>query len=204
MANILLYYYPNTKASRPRWALEELGLGYDLKKIDLQAGEHKTEAFKKIHPLGLVPAMDYNGTTFFESTAMCQFLADQYPEKKLAPAMNNPKRAHYYQWMNFALQHLEPEIVKFFMHTMRLPAEQQMKAEADAAVTKLTAYTECLENHLKQNEFLLGSDFSMADIVVGSGMIWAQSMNLLTNCSAIKSYTERLKNRAAYVKAKID
>jgi len=91
--DITLYYTPQTRAIRPRWLMEELGLEYKLQNIDLYAGEGETEEYKKINPLGAVPAMKIDGEVMLESGAMCHWMADYYADSKLAPAIQDAKSA---------------------------------------------------------------------------------------------------------------
>ncbi len=52
-----LYYAPKTRAGRVRWMLEELGVPYELHRLDLASGEHRTPEYLAVHPLGRVPAL---------------------------------------------------------------------------------------------------------------------------------------------------
>ncbi|MEZ4302554.1 MAG: glutathione S-transferase N-terminal domain-containing protein, partial [Polyangiaceae bacterium] len=103
-----LYFAPRTRATRPRWLLEQLGEPYELVNVDLEKGEHKQLPYLRIHPLGRVPALVDGDAVIFESIAICMYLADKYPEKKLAPPVGTPERGQYYQWMLFAASELEP------------------------------------------------------------------------------------------------
>ena len=75
-----LYYAPQTRATRPRWLLEELEVPYELIRISLAQGEQKKPEYLKIHPHGLVPALVDGGVTLFESSAICLYLADKFPK----------------------------------------------------------------------------------------------------------------------------
>ena len=101
--DIELYHTPQTRSSRPRWLLEELGTPYRLRSVDLFGGERNPA-----HPLGSVPAINIDGETLIESGAICHWLADRFLDKGLAPAMDDPRRARYEQWMFFVPATLEP------------------------------------------------------------------------------------------------
>jgi len=90
-----LYYSPQTRAGRPRWLLEEIGAPYEIASLDLKKGEHKQPEYMKIHPHGAVPALIDGDLALFESAAICMYLADKYPEKKLAPALGTPARGEH-------------------------------------------------------------------------------------------------------------
>jgi glutathione S-transferase len=74
-----LYYARQTRASRARWMLEEIGEPYELVRLDLSKGEHKRPEYLKIHPHGAVPALVDGETSMFESAAICAYLADKLP-----------------------------------------------------------------------------------------------------------------------------
>src|SRR5262245_33909851 len=82
---ITLYYAPNTRAARVAFLLEEIGVAYERKTLDLAAGENKQVAYRGVHPHGLVPALDDGDTVVFETAAICLYLADRFPERGLAP-----------------------------------------------------------------------------------------------------------------------
>src|SRR5687768_8158359 len=97
-----LYFAPRTRSVRPRWLLEELGLPYELVKLDLSREEHRTPAHLGLHPLGDVPVLEDGEVTLFVSPAIILYLADRSPEKRLAPPMESPDRGPYLQWLLFA------------------------------------------------------------------------------------------------------
>src|ERR1700733_14190179 len=80
-----LYFAPRTRASRPRWLLEELGVPYELVRLDLSTQENRAPEFLAVSPLGQLPALVDGDTTLLEPSAICLYLADRSPEKQLAP-----------------------------------------------------------------------------------------------------------------------
>src|SRR5215471_12778214 len=104
---LTLYHSAQSRSVRPRWMLEEIGAPYELRRLDLMAGEQKRPEFLKINPNGAVPALVDGDTALFESAAICEHLADRFPEKRLAPPLGTPARGHYYQWIQFATCTLE-------------------------------------------------------------------------------------------------
>jgi len=87
-----LYFFQQSRATRVRWMLEELGIPYELAPVDMMKGEHKQPAYLKVHPLGALPAIEDDGGSLFESAAIIMQLADKYPEKNLAPAVGSYER----------------------------------------------------------------------------------------------------------------
>ncbi|MCB1786287.1 MAG: glutathione S-transferase, partial [Gammaproteobacteria bacterium] len=80
---LVLYYQPGTRALRVRWVLEELALPYRLERIDLRKGEGNTHAYRAIHPLGQLPALQVDGEVMIESGAIVHWLAETHPEQGL-------------------------------------------------------------------------------------------------------------------------
>src|SRR5262245_31306553 len=123
-----LYYASQTRAGRPRWLLEEIGTPYELVRLELAKSDQKKPAYLKINPNGTVPALVDGDLALFESAAICQYLADKFPDKKLAPPVGTPARGRYYQWIHYAMSALEPPLVTIFQHTMMLPEAQRKPA----------------------------------------------------------------------------
>lgn len=98
--NFVLYWFPFSGSLAPMAVLEEVGVPYKKTLIDISKGEHLSPEYLKIHPLGLVPAFRLeNGKYIFESAGICMYLADLFPEYKLAPPFDGPGRGVYNQWM---------------------------------------------------------------------------------------------------------
>ena len=122
---LTLYGLNKTRSMRPQWLMEELGniqvcycgpAGKYIE-VDIFQGEGFTKKYRKIHPHGQVPALEVDGKIMFESGAICHWLTDQFPEQKLAPAMDNPLRLEYEQWMFYAPATLEPSAFSYMLHT---------------------------------------------------------------------------------------
>ena len=143
-----LYYAPQTRAGRPRWLLEELGVPYEIVPVDLAQGEHKKPEYMKIHPHGAVPALADGDLVLFESAAICMYLADKYPEKKLAPAVGTPARGLYYQWMIYTMATLEPPVVQIFLNTVMLPEAERSAAAVEKGKTQFAEVARVLSNAL--------------------------------------------------------
>ena len=106
-----LYYVPRTRAGRPRWVLEELGIPYELVRLDPARGETRSPEHLSRQPLGHVPALEDEGGLLFESAAICLYLAEKYPEKGLVPPPGSRGRGLTYQWLFYAMTELEPPCV---------------------------------------------------------------------------------------------
>ncbi|MFB1482342.1 glutathione S-transferase family protein [Corallococcus sp. RDP092CA] len=200
-----LYFAPRTRSTRPRWLLEELGVPYELVRVDLSQGAHKQPDYvQHVHPLGVVPALEDGGAPLLESTAHLLHLADRFPEKGLAPAPGSPERAEYYQWISFAVTTLEPQLEAFLEHTQSLPEDQRVPALAERAVRRFDAAARVLEARLGEREFLVGSRFSAADVLMASLLAWAGMMGRTKDLPGLQAYAQRHLARPAARRARGD
>lgn len=199
-----LYYAPRTRSSRPRWLLEELEVPYDLIRIDLSKKEHKNPDYLKIHPHGSVPAFEDGSLKMIESAAICLYLADQFPEKKLAPKIETPERGLYYQWIMYGMATVDPLLFSVFENEGLLPEEKRSQATAQIQRKRFVLIAENLNKKLSETDYILGDQFSAADIIIGSTMIWANSMKMIENYSSIQNYVNKMKVRPAYLRATKD
>jgi glutathione S-transferase len=197
-----LYYAPQTRAVRPRWLLEELGAPYELATLDLAKGEHKKPEYMKIHPHGAVPALIDGDVALFESAAICMYLADKYPEKKLAPPLGTPARGLYYQWMIYSMATLEPPVVQIFLNTVMLPEAERSPAAVEKAKPQFAEVGRVLSSALAGRAFLLGEQFSAADVMIGGTLGWAGMMGLLGELPTLQEYVKRISERPAFQRAR--
>lgn len=193
-----LYFARRTRATRPRWLLEELGVPYEKINLDLAAGEHKKPEYLAIHPLGAVPALVDGDVTMFESIAICMYIADKYLERGMAPAHGTPERAAYYQWMLFAATTLEPAISKYGAHTSYYPAEQRRADEVTAAQASLDTAAAPLAKAIARTGFVVGDHFTAADVIIGALLLWAGSMKMLAAHPELEAYAQRMRARPAW------
>ena len=199
-----LYEWAPTRSQRAKWALEELGVEYSSHHVRLLEGEQDSEAYRAIHPLGVVPVLEADRYRIFESVAIVLQLIDEHPEEQLAPETGSPERAHYYQWSIFACAELDPAIMMVFDNTMRPleamrpPGTPHNPAFAARGRRDFAVRADALSDALRDREYLLGSGFSGADIVVGHSCFMAAFTGLLGDYPILESYYQRLQQRPAH------
>lgn len=202
---LTLYHANQSRSVRPRWVLEEIGAPYDVVRLDLAAGDHKKAEYLKINPNGTVPALVDGDLALFESAAICQYLADKFPEKRLAPPVGTPARGLYYQWNHYAMAALEPPIVTIFLHTIRRPEAERNPKLVDEARAQLGPVLDVLERALAARPFILGQEFTVADVMLGSTLGWARMLGTVDDARAnLASYVTRLSTRPAFQRAGAD
>jgi glutathione S-transferase len=185
-----LYYAPGTRARRVRWLLEEMGVDYELAQLDMRAGEHKSEAYARVHPLGKVPALVDGDVTVFESAAICLYLADKFPDKNMAPPADSPDRGPYLQWAVYGVATVEPALIDLF----RAGEDADARAAARAA---LDAQLAVLDRGIR-GPYLLGESFYAVDAMIGSLLQWTANRGWLDGHERAQAYVAAVTARPAY------
>jgi glutathione S-transferase len=189
------YHAPNTRSASIRWLFEELGNPpHELKALNLSKGDHKTPAFMAINPMGKVPAIVHGGTVITEAAAIALYLADLFPKVGLAPKIGDTARGTYLRWIVFNQAAVEPAVTDLALK--REPGSPAMMSYGtyDATIDALTGA-------LAKGPYILGEQFSAADVVVGSGVRWMLLFKLLPERREFTSYAERLSQRPALQRA---
>lgn len=195
-----LYYAPRVRANRVRWALEEFGVPYDLVAVDLGAGEHRRPEYLAIHPRGRVPAFVDGEVVLYESGAICMYFADRFSTHGLAPAIDSPLRAAYYNWVALAMSELDPTL-KLISDLRRLREGERVPVLEQQAVERWQSDLLLLEaTFVDGRAYLLGADFSVADVLVGSCVLWSRTLGL-GQAPQVNAYAERLMARRGYQRA---
>jgi glutathione S-transferase len=198
-----LYYVPKTRASRPRWVLEELGVPYDLVRLDPARAETRSAEHLERHPLGHVPVLEDRGQAIFESGAICLHLADLFPEKRLLPPPGSVERGLAYQWVLFSMTEMEPPLIALSAEGKKPEAERDPTATAQAR-DRFRKAADVLEVALRNRKFLLGDGFGVADVMVGGTLAWARGFRLLDGLPSVEAYLTRLRERPAWQRAMAD
>jgi glutathione S-transferase len=190
---VTLYHHPFTRAASSVWALEEAGVDYDLRFVDIMAGEHKQPELLALNPMGKLPTLVDDGTVVTEVAAIGLYLADRYAAGKLAPPLSSPERGTYLRWSLFAPSVIEPG-------SMAKAAGWDFKA-AQAGWGDPKAMLDTMESAITDREFLLGDRFSMADVIFGGTVRFMLRFNMLEPRPAFTAYAERLSARPASQRA---
>ena len=187
--SIILYHHPLTRAATVVWMLEELGQPYELRYIDLAAGEQRSDAHKARNMMSKIPVVDDGGTVVAECGAIGVYLADRYSPGKLAPALDDPARGPYLRWCFFAPSVLEPA-------SMAKGSGWQYNP-GSAGFGAYETVIETLDEALAGDGWLLGERFTMADVVLGATVRFLLQFNMLDRTAAIGAYADRLAERPA-------
>lgn len=163
-----LYWSPRSRSFTTLWLMEETGQPYERVLTDISTGANKTPDYLAINPMGKVPALVDGDVAMAEAAAICAYVADRYPQSKLAPALDDPRRAKYLQWLFFAPGCIEPAILQAYLK-LEIPA-------SNAAWGSTTQTFDVLDHALEKGPWLLGDDFTAADVAIGAGINYAIRM----------------------------
>jgi glutathione S-transferase len=189
-----LYWCPKTRAATAIWMMEEAGQPYERVLIDISAGAQKKPEYLAINPMGKVPALQDGDATMAEAAAICAYVADRYPQAKLAPPVNDPRRAKYLYWLFFAPSCIEPAIMQIFT---KLEVPSFTAGWGDA-----TQVFDVLDKALEKGPWLLGDDFHACDVVIGSGLNFAiRQFKMVPARPSFDRYLDRCIARPAFQRA---
>src|ERR1700721_4458947 len=107
-----LYWSPRSRSFSALWLMEETGQPYERVLTDISTGAQRTLEFLAVNPMGKVPALQDGEATLAEAAAICAYVAERYPEARLAPPVGDPLRAKYLYWLFFAPSCIEPAMVQ--------------------------------------------------------------------------------------------
>jgi glutathione S-transferase len=198
-----LYYAPRTRAARPRVVLEELGVPYELVRLDPSKGETRTEAHLGRHPLGHVPALEDGDVRVFESAAICLYVAERYGKGRMLPPEGSGARAEVYQWIAFALTELEP-VASALAAEGRRPGggEEAHKTELRE---RFRAAAQVVAGVVAERPYLLGAEPCVADVIVAAVLGWGKFLGALEGVApAAAAYVTRMRERPAWKRAVMD
>lgn len=179
--------------------LEELGLPYECVRIDIRTPGGRPEGYEAIHPLGLVPVLEYEGQRIFESQAICMFVADRHPEAGLAPPVDSPERAAYYQWCAFAIGTLEPAV--FQLAVLRSDGTPDDHPKMKEAVARTERVFAVLEEQLSGRSFVIGEQFTTADVLNGQIADWGRNLRGYGPLFGVLTWLKRLQRRGGWLRS---
>jgi len=157
-----LYWSPRSRSFSSLWLMEEAGVPYERVLTDISTGAQKTPEYLAINPMGKVPALRDGDATMAEAAAICAYVAERYPQARLAPPLGDPLRAKYLYWLFFVPSCVEPAMVQLATKIEMNPVS--------AGWGDATRVFDVLDGALSKSngQWILGENFSAADVMVGS------------------------------------
>ena len=198
---IKLYHAQLTRSVRILWLLEELGLPYELATVQFSPPS-PTTGFSQQTPLGKFPAIEDGDLRMFESGAILEYILERYGKGRLAPAPGTPARGLFLQWVHFAEATLFPPLGVIAFNTLFKPEAERIPAAVADARSMAATSLRVLERALDGKDYLLGAEFSGADIMMGYTLMTAQFLGVLTDeYPNVRAYFARLQARPGFQKA---
>lgn len=189
-----LFWAPQTRSSRAVWLLEEAGVDYERELVDIRSPDrHDSDEFRTASPMGKVPALVDGEVSMSESAAIALYVADRYCPGTLAPAIDAPERGKFLYWVMYTPAVIEPAMAEKFSG---VEPNRGRSGWGD-----FDLMIETLENALRENIWLLGEQFSAADVLVGSSVVFMRMFDMLPDSEILTRYADRCLERPAYAKA---
>lgn len=191
--SIVLFHHPFSRAANVVWMLEEVGVPYELRFVDIMKGDQKSPELLALNPMGKLPTLTDGDAVVSESAAIGLYLADRHSYGTLAPKVDDPARAAYLRWSLFAPSVIEPGL-------MAKHSGWSFK-DGQAGWGAFDAMLAAMEHAVSDRDYLLGDKFSMADVIFGGTIRFMLDFKMLEARPTFVAYADRLRGRAASKRA---
>ncbi|MFT5483691.1 MAG: glutathione S-transferase [Halieaceae bacterium] len=199
-----LWHCKDARSLRPLWALEEMGLEYELETMPFPP-RFFVEGYTDINVLGTIPYLIDGEVRMTESTAICHYLVERYGQDKFGIGVNHPEYGDYLNWLyhSDATLTFPQTLVMRYYHLEPTPEKQ---AVAQDYAKWYFARLRLLDGHLDGREFLCGDKFTIADIAIGYALYLGRTLELntivdRTYSPQVEAYLDRLVARPAFIRA---
>lgn len=200
---LVLYYAPRTRAIRVRWLLEELGVPHELRRVPFVP---PTQGFfSQATPLGKFPVLEDGDVVLAESGAIVEYVLERHGTGRLAPAIGTSLRGPFLQWLHFAESTAFPPLGTIVWHTLYKQDASRLPSVIDDARSRAEATLGVVDRALDGREYLLGDEFSAADVMMGFTLEAAKALGVLrAQFPNLTTYLARLEARPAFRRATAD
>lgn len=194
-----LYWAPGAASLCVHWMLIELGVPHELRKLDLEAGDHRKPEYLKLNPNGLVPTMIVDGKPLWESAALLMLLAERHQEFGFAPPPGGHRRGLYMTWMFHLSNTLQASFRDWFYPDRQAGGADQDAVKA-AARARIEACFDRIDAHIaSEGPYFLRERASAVDFLGTMLMRWSRNMPKPATCwTAIADYVGRMKSRPSF------
>ena len=191
----MLTYYtnPQSRGQIAHWMLEEVGEPYETRVVSYD--DVGGEQYRRVNPMGKIPALVDDGQVVTECAAIVAYLADRFADAGLAPRA--AERADYHRWLFFAAGPVEQAVVSKAVGWTIPPGRERMLGFGD-----FERPLAVLSAHLAARDYVCGARFTAADVYVGSQVDWGLQFGSIASTAPFESYAARLRERPAYRRTK--
>jgi len=200
---LTIYHAPGTRSIRVIWLCEELAIPYERVVVDFSPTYRASAEWRKLNPVGKVPALRDGDFTMFESGAMVEYIVERYGHGRLRPPPGTRAAAMYFQWSWFAEATFARPLGDIAQHTFVKPESERLPAVVEDGRARAFACMDALEAAVPGGAYLVDGTFSAADIMMGYTLILARRFKVLTNASHpnVNAYMARLETHPGFIKA---
>ena len=195
MADLTLYHAAPSRSSVVRWMLEELGEPYDLVLLSLAKEDQRKPEYLAINPMGKVPALKHGDAVVTEVAAICTYLADEFPHARLNIPVGDPRRGPYLKWLFFSPTCIEAAVLD------KAAPRKETPRRGMVGYGDFDTVMDVVGKGVAGGPYLMGDQFTAADVVVGSMLRWGMMFNLLPERPEFRAYVDRLEQRPALQRA---
>jgi glutathione S-transferase len=195
MAKLTLYHAAPSRSSIVRWMLEEIGEPYEIQLLSLSKGENRAPDYLAVNPMGKVPALRHGDAVITEAAAICAYLADEFPRAKLSVPIGDSRRGPYLKWLFFGPSCIEPA-----MMDRAFPRKEEARRAA-LGYGDFDTVIKVLTDAVARGPYILGEQFTAADVVIGSTLRFGMLFKLLPEQPEFTAYTGRMAQRPALQRA---
>ena len=197
MADTLTFYTnPMSRGRIIRWMLEEVGQPYETVVLDYGT-TMKGADYLAINPMGKVPAIKHGDTVVTEAAAICAYLADAFPQAKLAPPSGSKERGPYYRWLFYGAGPVEAMASN---HALGVQVPDDKRGMVGYGSREQVIDT--LDKALQTRDYLAGDSFTAADLYVGAQIGWGLQFGMIDKRPAFEAYMGRITSRPAAKRAR--
>jgi glutathione S-transferase len=195
MPKLTLYHAAPSRSSIVHWMLEELGEPYNIHLVSFKKGENLQPEYLAINPMK-VPAVRHGEIVVTEAAAICAYLADEFPQAGLNVPVGDPRRGVYLKWLFFGPSCVEPAIMERAYPRREAPPRAALGfGDYDTVIDVLAKAAAAAD------PYLMGEQFTAADVVIGSGLRWGTMFKLVPERPEFTAYLARLAERPALQRA---
>lgn len=195
-----LWHCNGARSLRPLWALEEMGLDYELEVLPFPPRIFQ-KSYLEVNSLGTVPFFVDGEVEMTESSAICQYLVDRYRQYEFGLQPDHPEYGAYLNWLHQSdatLTFPQTLVMRYYV----LEPSEEKKAVGDDYAKWFIARLRWLDDHLRNHEFLVDNRFTIADIAVGYALYLGCALKLDGRYQPqTRAYLERLRERPAFQRA---
>ncbi len=194
-----LYHYSKSRSTRVLWLLEELGLDYEAEMLPFDARAFHLPDHLEVESYGKLPILVDGASSMSESIAIVTYILDRYGEGRLEPDRASAEYGTFLEWIQFGERSLMDPLSLLVQHTALLPEAERDREAADKARRVFKHFVRSIDEALEGRDYLMGDDFSAADIVVGYALFIAEEFGVFPRgLDNVRAYYDRISERQAF------